>query len=264
MGWFVKWYTGDTRAGTGVNYLMAGRTRLGEELPLQYIPEGSTLTLAVEGYAPIVFEDFQHPGAEQDGIMAVSRIPISEVGKEGVVPYLAYYRYKRGSLGTGGGAGDGTVVINGKSSTIPADFISTYEEKTNGNYFYVGMNWNTPATKLFYDLQIYMHTKNLGVTVPIVKSISNPTWVEGAENTLDFSMEQTSLGANYTPTYHLDLEAKRSGTNADGNMVTTGNVSSGEITVTSLGGSRFSIKINATGKDGSTFAMNWTGTLEVR
>ncbi len=62
--WFANWYIGvKASTGTTQQYIISGKTTVGGKLPVHLIGQGATVTLAVQGYAPVVMPNFGLPAA---------------------------------------------------------------------------------------------------------------------------------------------------------------------------------------------------------
>lgn len=81
--WFANWYTGvKSTSGTTQQYIVSGKTTVGGKLPVHLIGQGATVTLAVQGYAPVVMPNFALPAAGYNKKIDITPVKLSEA-KEG-------------------------------------------------------------------------------------------------------------------------------------------------------------------------------------
>lgn len=77
--WFANWYSG-VKASTGVTqqYILSGKTTVGGKLPVHLIGEGATVTLSVQGYAPVVMPNFSLPAAGYNRKINITPVSLSD------------------------------------------------------------------------------------------------------------------------------------------------------------------------------------------
>lgn len=80
--WFANWYTG-TKSSDGMPdyYMTTGKTKVGDRLPLQIIPEGSNVSIHVKGQAPVYMTNFKHPEAGTHRSIEINSVKEGEVEK---------------------------------------------------------------------------------------------------------------------------------------------------------------------------------------
>jgi hypothetical protein len=77
--WFANWYTGvkSTSAATQ-QYIVSGKTTVGGKLPVHLIGQGATVTLAVQGQAPVVMKNFALPAAGYNKKIEITPVKIGD------------------------------------------------------------------------------------------------------------------------------------------------------------------------------------------
>jgi len=77
--WFANWYSG-VKASTGVTqqYIISGKTTVGGKLPVHLIGQGATVTLSVQGYAPVVMPNFALPSAGYNKKINITPVSLSD------------------------------------------------------------------------------------------------------------------------------------------------------------------------------------------
>ncbi len=82
--WFANWYSG-VKASTGVTqqFIVSGKTTVGGKLPVHLIGQGATVTLAVQGYAPVVMPGFALPAAGYNKKIDITPVKLSDAQSGG-------------------------------------------------------------------------------------------------------------------------------------------------------------------------------------
>lgn len=71
--WLCSWYSDTKSDGNGMFCMTTGKTTIGGHLPTDMIPEGSDVWIQVDGYAPLVIENFKYP---EDGMERTYELPL--------------------------------------------------------------------------------------------------------------------------------------------------------------------------------------------
>lgn len=82
--WFANWYSGVKSTGSATGeYMITGKTAVGGKLPVHMIGQGATITIAVEGYAPVVLKNFSLPAAGKNKIIDINPVKLGEAAAGG-------------------------------------------------------------------------------------------------------------------------------------------------------------------------------------
>lgn len=82
--WFANWYTGvKSTSGTTQQYIVSGKTTVGGKLPVHMIGQGATVTLSVNGYAPVVIPNFSLPSAGYNKKIDITPVKLSDAKNGG-------------------------------------------------------------------------------------------------------------------------------------------------------------------------------------
>jgi len=77
--WFANWYTGvKSSAATTQQYIISGKTTVGGKLPVHLIGQGATVTLSVQGQAPVVMSNFALPAAGYNKKIEISPVKLGD------------------------------------------------------------------------------------------------------------------------------------------------------------------------------------------
>ena len=82
--WIASWNV-VTNAGSGVTqqYIVGGTATVGGKLPIYLIGQGATVTLSIEGYAPVVIYNFEVPPAAYDKKINITPVKLSNAKSGG-------------------------------------------------------------------------------------------------------------------------------------------------------------------------------------
>ena len=82
--WFANWYTGvKSSAAITQQYIISGKTTVGGKLPVHMIGQGATVTLAVQGQAPVVMKNFTLPAAGYNKKIEITPVKLGEATSGG-------------------------------------------------------------------------------------------------------------------------------------------------------------------------------------
>lgn len=76
--WFANWYSGVKSTNDNGYYLVSGKTTVGGKLPVHLLKDGATITLAVDGYAPVTMTNFSLPSAGHNKTINITPVKLSE------------------------------------------------------------------------------------------------------------------------------------------------------------------------------------------
>ncbi len=76
--WFANWYTGVKSTTPTQQFIITGKTTVGGKLPVHLIGQGATVTLAVQGYAPVVIPNFNLPAAGFNKKIDITPVKLGE------------------------------------------------------------------------------------------------------------------------------------------------------------------------------------------
>ena len=83
VSWLVEWMSGEkTKSGEQKYFMTTGKTTVGGELPLHFIPEGANVSMKVDGYAPITIKNFKYPKDGMERTLDLHLAKESEIGKQ--------------------------------------------------------------------------------------------------------------------------------------------------------------------------------------
>ncbi len=82
--WFANWYSGVKSTGVAAGeYMLTGKTSVGGKLPIHLIGQGATVTIAVEGYAPVVMKNFALPAAGSNKKIDINPVKLGDAAAGG-------------------------------------------------------------------------------------------------------------------------------------------------------------------------------------
>lgn len=76
--WFANWYSGVKSTKDNGSFLVSGKTTVGGKLPVHLLQQGATVTLAIDGYAPITMTQFSLPSAGHNKTIKITPVKLSE------------------------------------------------------------------------------------------------------------------------------------------------------------------------------------------